>query len=89
MNKNWKIPTKSLSEWEKKEIIVRVLEVATVTAMSTHVYSFEDQIYIQKSGDQIGMRRTASLANLRRKMYECTWMKLAKREGLLIDSYSR
>ena len=87
--RNWKLVRRQLYDWEKREVISRVLEVAVITAMSTHVYSFEDKLYIQKMGGPIGMRSTASLANLLMKVYDCAWMKLARREGLIIDSYSR
>ena len=49
---------------EKREIIARVVEVATLITMCTHVYSFEDKLFIQRSGGPKGMRSTASLANL-------------------------
>ena len=73
----------------KKEIVARVLEMAAIATMSMHVYSFEDKLFIQRSGGPIGMRGTASLDNLLMKIYDCEWIKLAEREGLIVDSYSR
>ena len=35
------------------------------------------------------MRSTASLANLVMRKYNCAWLELADKEGLIIDSYSR
>ena len=60
---NWKVTNRELYQWEKGEIVARVLEVAVISVMSMHVYSFKDKLFIQRSGDPIGMRSTASLAD--------------------------
>ena len=58
----------------KKKIISLVVEAAVVVCMGTHVYSFGDKIYLQKRGGPIGMRFTASLANLVMKKWDQTKM---------------
>ena len=87
--KNWKLRKGDLKNWEKKEIIARTIELAVLVTVGTHVYSFEDKLFVQKSGGPIGMRSTASLANLVMRCYDQAWLKLAKAEGLILDSYSR
>ena len=69
--------------------MARTVEVAILVTMGTHVYSFEDKVFIQRSGGPIGMRSTASLANLVMKCYDQAWLKLCDREHLISDSYSR
>ena len=83
------LPKRDLLKCEKREILARVVEIATIVAMGTHVYSFEDKLFIQRSGGPIGMRSIANLANLVMRKYDCAWLALAKKEGLIIDSYSR
>ena len=44
----------------KKIVVARVIELATLVAMNTHVYSFCGQLYVHSKGWPIGMRSTAS-----------------------------
>ena len=86
---NWQDIKRDLFDWEEREIASRVIEVAVITAMDTHVYSFADKIYIQQSGGPIGMRSTASLANLVMRMYDCSLMQICREEGLVVDLFCR
>ena len=57
--------------------------------MSTHVYSFGPDLYLQCTGGPIGMRFTASLANVVMKQWDKMWVKLLNREGVKFDLFVR
>ena len=48
--------SKYISEEEKRLVISRVLETAVIVCMNTHIYRFGPDLFLQKSGDPIGMR---------------------------------
>ena len=85
----WKDTARTVFDSEKKMIFATVVEIAVNTAMSTHIYSFCGQFYLQKQGGSIGLTLTASLASLIMKMWDRTWLKLMKREGIDILSFFR
>ena len=58
-----------LNEIEKRLVVSRVIETAVLVCMSTHIYSFGPDLYIQCTGGPIGMRFTASLAKGAFKYY--------------------
>ena len=70
---------------EKKIIIGRVIEAAIIMAMSTHLYTFGGETYMQAAGGPIGMRSTACLAAVVMKVWDESWKKLMRREGVIID----
>ena len=84
-DKMWQDTRRALTAVEKKIILGRVIEVAIVVAMSTHLYSFGGEVYLQSSGGPIGMRSTAGLAAVVMKMWDKSWIKLLKREGVIFD----
>ena len=53
--------------------------------MSTHLYNFDGDIYIQLSGGPIGLRLTAALANLMMAYFDQTLDKLLSREGIVAN----
>ena len=57
--------------------------------MGSHVYSFGEDLYIQRSGGPIGMRFTASLANIVIKMWDRKWTELLEREEINYSLYVR
>ena len=69
--------------------MARVVETAIIVSMSLHLYCFDDEIYLQSSGGPIGMRATASLANVIMKIYDQAWVKLMEREGVIMDLFVR
>ena len=81
----WYDTRREISEYEKKIIISRVVEIAVLVSMGTHVYSFGNKLYLQASGGPIGMRATASLANVVMKQWDCALDELLRNEGLVLD----
>ena len=70
-------------------IASRVLELATLVCMGTHAYSFCGHLYLQREGGPIGMRFTASLANLVMKMWDCRFTQIAENLGIKIKLFVR
>ena len=85
----WSKLKRELTEQEIRSVIARVVETAVIVCMSTHVYSFGPDLYLQRSGGPIGMRFTASLANVVMKQWDKMWVKLLKREGVRFDLFLR
>ena len=85
----WRFRSNSCTEREEKLLIARVLELAVLVCMGTHAYSFQGHLYLQREGGPIGMRFTASLANLVMKMWDSAFLELAENEGLNIKLYLR
>ena len=61
---------RELNEYEIRLVVSRVIETAVLVCMSTHVYNFGPNLYIQCTGGPIGMRFTASLANIVMKQWD-------------------
>ena len=80
--KKWTNCGRLISDQQKLKIVGRVVETAVLVCMGTHPYSFGDKLMVQQEGGPIGMRFTASLANLIMKMWDRAWYKLMEREGI-------
>ena len=85
----WSPSRLPLPESIKKKIIAMVVETAVIVCMGTHVYTFGDKVYLQQRGGPIGMRFTASLANLVMKRWDRKWCQLLQREGIQHLMYVR
>ena len=79
---NWHDSVLDMFSIEKKRIIATVLEIAVSVVMSSHVYKFMGHYYLQRDGGPIGLRSTASLANLIMKLWDMAWTKLLANEGI-------
>ena len=88
-DQKWFFPRKNYTNKEEKVIASRVLELAVLVCMGTHAYSFCGHLYLQREGGPIGMRFTASLANLVMKMWDCYFTNLAIESGIKILLYVR
>ena len=69
----WRESRREPTEAEKRKIVAYVVEIAVHVAMSNHLYTFGGNTYIQASGGPIGMRATASLANVIMKVWDVAW----------------
>ena len=88
-DKKWSKMKKELTDHEVRLVIARVIEVAILVCMSTHIYSFGPNLYLQCTGGPIGMRFTASLANLVMKEWDKAWINLLNREKIDFDLFLR
>ena len=59
-----------LEEWEKEDIIRKVLSLATRAMFTHHYYSFGGRIFHKEGGGPIGIRGTCSIARLVMPLYE-------------------
>ena len=62
--KQWIFPTKVLDKTEIKQVVARVVEIATRTLFENFSYKFEGKHFKQKKGGPIGVRATGSAAEL-------------------------
>ena len=85
----WRVPIVPMNSEVQKKVISLVVETAIIVCMGTHVYSFGDKIFLQRAGGPIGMRFTASLANLVMKKWDQKWTQLLDREGIKYHLYVR
>ena len=72
-----------------KKIVGCVMELAVLTVMSTHIYSFEGELFLQVIGGPIGLRSTAAIANLIMKIWDSTYLKLLNKEPIEVLLYFR
>ena len=85
----WTKLKRQLTSNEIRVVVARVIETAILVCMSTHIYSFGPDLYLQCAGVSIGMRFTASLANLIMKQWDKSWVRLLEREKLDFDLFIR
>ena len=85
----WSRLRRELNEHEKRAVVARVIESAVLVCMSTYVYSVGPNLYLQCTGGPIGMRFTASLANVVMKHWDKAWVSLLKRENIKFDIFLR
>ena len=78
----WSNCNRELLECHKIKILGRVIETAVLVCMGTHTYSFGDKLFLQQEGGPIGMRFTASLANVTMNMWDRAWSKVMEMEKL-------
>ena len=89
VEKKWVDSERQLPDIIKKTIIARVVEAAVLICMGTHMYTFNEKVFLQCEGGPIGMRFTASLANLIMKKWDQKWTELLDREGVMYALYAR
>ena len=73
-----------MSEIEKRMILGMAVQVGIITMMNTHLYSFDGNIYLQKSGGPIGLRATCAVARITMSMWDKRWMNMMEKEGITI-----
>ena len=72
-----------------KKIVGCVMELAVLTVMETHIYSFEGELFLQVIGGPIGLRSTAVIANLIMKIWNSTYLTLLNKEQIAVLLYFR
>ena len=67
LNRNlmgWDFSQVKLDEFNKREILARVIKIMVLVLMVTHSYSFGGKLFRQRSGAPIGLRASACLAKI-------------------------
>ena len=85
----WSKMRRELNEHEIRLVVARVVETAVLVCMLLHTYSFGSNLYLQCAGRPIGIRFTASLANIVMKEWDKAWTQLLDREGVDYDLFVR
>ena len=85
----WRDTKKDIHDAEKVRIIAYMLESLINVVMSTHIYKFGGQYFLQSEGGPIGLRSTASLASLVMKIWDLCWRQLLDEENIDLISYMR
>ena len=61
----WVLPPRvRLTAREKRMIIARVMKIAVLVLLRTHVYEFGGKFFLQKKGGPIGLRSTCAIARI-------------------------
>ena len=85
----WRFKTSGYSAWEKKELLARMLQVATLVLMSTSIYSFGGKMYQQNGGAGIGERASAVLAKVTMAIWDILWTNGQRGVNLTVHMYFR
>ena len=71
----------------KRKILAKVVKLAVIVCMGSHLYTFGDKINLQRAGGPIEMRFTASLASFVMKMWDQKWTQMLSKEGIKWELY--
>ena len=86
---NWIIDTSSLSDEIKKKMMARLIQIETITLMSSSCYSFGGVVYIQRVGAGIGERGSACVARTVMTMWDKWWSRGQLNAGLVSPLFIR
>ena len=75
-------PNIILEEWEKKEIIGTVVEIATKAMFQLHFYTFGGRLFHQRGGGPIGLRGTCSISRVVMQMFDMRWKNVLLEHGI-------
>ena len=87
LNRNlmgWDFSEVKLDEFNKREILARVIQIMVLVLMVTHSYSFDGKLFRQRSGAPIGLRASACLAKILMVDWDMKWSNVQKRFKLKI-----
>ena len=63
-NRNWSSPEQAPNDLQKREMIIRALQIAIKFIMKNHTYTFGNQIRKQSNGGPIGVDITGTIAQI-------------------------
>ena len=63
-NKNWRFPVKEPTEYQKKLIFATMMMIGVLEMMKSHLYMFNNKIYLQQAGGPIGLWATCVVARV-------------------------
>ena len=83
---NWIFPVneEQMTTMEKRMIIATVIQIGVVTMMNTHVYDFDGEIFLQKTGGPIGLRSTCAVARITMSYWDARWLDLMEKNNVRI-----
>ena len=63
----------SSEDWEKKELISKVIKVATEAMFTHHFYTFKGEKFRQNKGGPIGLRGTCAVTRVVMQLFDQKW----------------
>ena len=85
----WEFPNIVLEEWEKKEIMMRVVGLATKTMFEKHYYEFDGRKFHQEEGGPIGLRGTCAVARFMMQLVDKKWEDMLVEMKVAIEEIMR
>ena len=86
---HWYFPPRELTNLEKRMVVAMVVKVGVLVMMSTHVYSWNGEAFLQKAGGPIGLRSTCAVARVVMNEWDSRWMELCKLNNIKLRRRNR
>ena len=85
----WSFRGGTLTHAQKRRILSKIVQIATLVLMNTHSYSFAGKLYKQRRGAPIGLRASACLAKILMSTWDSKWAKIQNKLCLKIFLFYR
>ena len=88
---SWWYPmdTAKFTELQKRMLLAKMIQIAVVTMMNTHLYEFNGKIFLQQAGGPIGLRGTCAVARVVMNHWDTLWIGLLKAEKMTHEEADR
>ena len=88
-SEQWIFPSVKLEEWEERELIATVIEIAATAMFERHFYTFGGKQFKQSGGGPIGLRGTCAVARLIMQLFDQKWKTVLESWGIATWLISR
>ena len=78
----WTRSPDTFSEEEKRKLLGKVVEIATVTTFTTHFYQWGGRLYRQTKGGPIGLAATGTIAKLAMENWMSKFLEVITKAGM-------
>ena len=75
---HWACHRVELTEYEKRLIVAVYVKISVLVMMNTHIYSWNGEIYLQKSGVPIGLCSMCAVERVVMNEWDARWMELSR-----------
>ena len=72
-DENWRFPIKEPTDLQKKTIFATMVMIGVLEMMNSHLYQFNNKIYLQQAGGPIGLRATCAVARIVMNFWDKKW----------------
>ena len=86
---NWSYPKETFTAEQERMIVAKMVQIAVITMMNTHLYEFDGRIFLQQAGGPIGLRATCAVARVVMNHWDSLWLKLIKEQNLTTEENDR
>ena len=70
-------------------IVAKMVQIAVITMMNTHLYEFNGVVFLQQAGGPIGLRATCAVARIVMNYWDACWMELLRDQNLTSEEQDR